>query len=73
MGLVTVEQVEKALAVQKMLAQKRRRKLIGMIMVELEMLTTTQLLSVIHTYEEEQDDPPPRQTGMRSRCVRAKA
>lgn len=51
MGVVTVEQVEKALAVQRMLAKKGQQKLIGMIMVDLEMLTTTQLLAVVHTYE----------------------
>jgi len=51
MGVVTVEQVEKALAVQKMLAKSGKRRLIGMIMVDLEMMTTTQLLAVLHTYE----------------------
>jgi len=59
MGVATVEQVEKALAVQQMLAQKGQRRLIGMIMVDLEMLTTTQLLAVLHTYETEKPSPVP--------------
>ena len=56
MGLVTVEQVEKALAVQKMLAKSGKRRLIGMIMVDLEMMTTTQLLAVLHTYETDENE-----------------
>ncbi|MCY3019993.1 MAG: hypothetical protein NTW87_13320 [Planctomycetota bacterium] len=51
LGLVSVEQVEKALAVQKMLRNKGQHVLIGMVMVDLEMLTTTQLLAVLRTYE----------------------
>ena len=57
MGLATVEQVEKALAIQKMLAQNGQRQLTGMIMVDLEMLTTTQLLALLHTYEVEKPSP----------------
>lgn len=53
MGLATVEQVEKALAVQKMLDKNGQHQLLGMIMVDLEILTTTQLLAVLHSYEAE--------------------
>ena len=53
LGLVTVAQVEKALAVQRMLANAGKPKLIGMVMVDLEMLNTTQLLAVLHTYNED--------------------
>ena len=51
MELVSVAQVEKALAVQKMLAKNGQKQPIGMILVDLEMLTTTQLLAVLQSYE----------------------
>ena len=51
LGLVSVEQTEKALAVQKMLDKNGQRQLLGMIMVDLQMITTTQLLAVLHSYE----------------------
>ncbi len=50
LGFVTVEQVEKALAVQKMLTQNNQHQLLGMVMVDLEMLSTSQLLAVLKTY-----------------------
>ncbi|HYG74117.1 MAG TPA: hypothetical protein VEK08_03850 [Planctomycetota bacterium] len=53
LGLVSVHQVEKALAVQKMLDKNGQHQPIGMILVDLEMLTTTQLLAVLHSYDEE--------------------
>ena len=53
LGLVTVAQVEKALAVQRMLANAGKPKLIGMVMVDLEMLNTTQLLAVLHSYNDD--------------------
>jgi hypothetical protein len=51
LGLVNVEQIEKALAVQKMLDKNGQRQLLGMVMVDLQMITTTQLLAVLHSYE----------------------
>ena len=51
LGLVSVDQVEKALAVQKMLDANGQHQLIGMILVDLGMITTTQLLAVLHSYE----------------------
>jgi len=54
LGFVNVEQVEKALAVQKMLAKNGQNQLIGMIMVDLEMLSTTQMLAVLRTYQNDQ-------------------
>lgn len=51
MGLVTVAQVEKALAVQKMLDKNGQHQLLGMVLVDLQMITTTQLLAVLHSYE----------------------
>jgi hypothetical protein len=56
LGLVSVEQVEKALAVQKMLDKNGQHQPIGMILVDLEMLTTTQLLAVLHSYETEKQE-----------------
>ena len=61
MGFVSWEQVEKALAVQKKLRERGVDKLIGMIMIEMEMLDTTQLLSVLKTYELEQETSGKRQ------------
>lgn len=55
MGFVSWDQVEKALAVQKKLRERGIHRLIGMIMIELEMLDTTQLLSVLKSYELERE------------------
>ncbi len=52
MGFVTAEQVEKALAVQRTLDKNGQHHLIGMLMVDLEMLSTTQLLSILRCYTE---------------------
>ncbi|MCX7804776.1 MAG: hypothetical protein N3A38_06245 [Planctomycetota bacterium] len=55
MGFVSWEQVEKALAVQRKLRERGINRLIGMIMIELEMLDTTQLLSILKSYELERE------------------
>ena len=52
MRFATMEQVEKALAVQKMLDKNGQHQLLGMIMIDLEMLTTTQLLAVLKSYQQ---------------------
>lgn len=53
LGLVTMEQIEKALAVQSMLDKSGQHQLIGMILIDLGMLTTTQLLAILRSYEQE--------------------
>ena len=52
LGLVTMEQVEKALAIQRMLDKNGQHQPIGMILTDLGMLTTTQLLAVLRTYDD---------------------
>ncbi len=56
MGFVTAEQVEKALAVQRTMDKNGQHQLIGMIMVDLEMLSTTQLLSIVRSYATEESE-----------------
>ena len=51
MQFITLEQVEKALAVQTMLDKNGQHQSLGMIMIDLEMLTTTQMLAVLKTYQ----------------------
>lgn len=56
MGFARWGQVEKALAIQKMLDRNGVHRLIGLIMVEMGMIDTTQLLSVLKTYELEREE-----------------
>jgi len=56
MGLISVQQVEKALAVQKVLDKNGQHQAIGMILIDLEIMTTTQLLAVLHSYEVEKHE-----------------
>lgn len=51
MGLATTEQIEKALDSQRRLAEHGEKKLLGMILVEMQVLNTTQLLAILKTYE----------------------
>lgn len=52
MGLATTEQIETALERQKNLANRGEKKLLGMIMVEMQVISTTQLLAILRTYDE---------------------
>ena len=51
MGMVTTEQIEEALTRQRLLAESGEKRLLGMIMVEMQFITTTQLLAILRTYE----------------------
>ncbi len=53
LGLVAPEQIDKALAVQRLLDGNGQHQLLGMILIDLGMLTTTQLLAVLRTYSTE--------------------
>ena len=52
MGFVTTDQIEAALSRQQQLADSGVKKLLGMILVEMQVINTTQLLAVLRTYEE---------------------
>lgn len=52
MGLATTEQIETALSRQQRLADGGQKKLLGMILVEMQVINTTQLLAILRTYEE---------------------
>ena len=52
MGLATTEQIETALSRQQRLADHGEKRLLGMILVEMQVINTTQLLAVLRTYEE---------------------
>ena len=51
LGFATTEQIENALARQQQLADSGEKRLLGMILVEMQVLNTTQLLAVLRTYE----------------------
>ncbi|HLX60068.1 MAG TPA: hypothetical protein VKX17_02180 [Planctomycetota bacterium] len=51
MGFATTEQIETALSHQQELAASGEKKLLGMILVEMQVINTTQLLAVLKTYE----------------------
>jgi hypothetical protein len=51
LGLATTEQIESALTRQRSLADRGEKKLLGMILVEMQVLNTTQLLAILRTYE----------------------
>jgi hypothetical protein len=52
LGLATTDQIENALDRQKEMAQKGEKKLLGMILVEMQIINTTQLLAILKTYEQ---------------------
>ena len=52
MGFANTDQVERALTHQKQLAEKGEKKLLGMILVEMQVINTTQLLAILKTYEQ---------------------
>ena len=51
LGLATTDQIEQALATQQTLLSRGEKKLLGMILVEMQVLNTTQLLAILKTYE----------------------
>ena len=51
MGFATTDQIETALDKQKSLAASGEKKLLGMILVEMQVINTTQLLAILKTYE----------------------
>ena len=51
LGLATTEQIERALETQQKLALRGEKKLLGMILVEMQVINTTQLLAILKTYE----------------------
>ena len=51
MGFTTTPQIEKALLTQQKLADRGEKKLLGMILVEMQAINTTQLLAILKTYE----------------------
>ena len=51
LGLATTEEIEGALTAQRQLAERGEKKLLGMILVERQVITTTQLLAILKTYE----------------------
>jgi hypothetical protein len=55
LGFVSREQVRVALQKQDELTQKGNRRLIGLIMLEMGLLDTTQLLTILKTYESEKE------------------
>lgn len=52
MGLATTDQIEAALSRQQRLTDNGQKKLLGMILVEMQVINTTQLLAILRTYEE---------------------
>ena len=51
MGFANADQIEQALARQSRLAIAGEKKLLGMLLVEMNVISTTQLLAVLKTYE----------------------
>ena len=51
MGFATTDQIESALSHQKALAARGEKKLLGMILVDMQVINTTQLLAILKTYE----------------------
>ena len=51
MGFATTDQIESALNRQRELAANGEKKLLGMILVDMQVLNTTQLLAILKTYE----------------------
>jgi len=52
MGFATTDQVETALATQAKLADAGEKKMLGMILVDMQVINTTQLLAILRTYDE---------------------
>jgi len=52
LGLASTDQIESALARQARLAASGEKKLLGMILVEMQVISTTQLLAILRTYDE---------------------
>ncbi len=58
LGLVTTEQVARALERQKNLRhRKKAHKLTGIILLEQGAITNNQLIDILQTYEDESDHP----------------
>jgi hypothetical protein len=51
LGLATTDQIETGLSRQRTLADSGEKKLLGMILVEMQVINTTQLLAILRTYE----------------------
>ncbi len=51
LGFATTDQIERALDTQKRLADSGEKKLLGMILVDMQVINTTQLLAILKTYE----------------------
>jgi len=51
LGFANSEQIENALARQAHLSDAGERRLLGMILVDMQVITTTQLLAILRTYE----------------------
>jgi hypothetical protein len=52
LGFATTEQIETALQRQQQLADSGEKQLLGMILVEMQVISTTQLLAILRTYDE---------------------
>lgn len=51
LGMASTDQIEHALATQQILAERGEKKLLGMILVDMQVINTTQLLAILKTYE----------------------
>lgn len=60
MGFVTESQVQVALEIQETMEKTRKeRRLLGMIMLEMGMISTDQLIDILRYYETLEESPGP--------------